>query len=373
MNKVQQGMSQAEVIALVGKPDDVSTQKDWDFSPADVREIWRYGAAGHMKVATLGQIDINHAGRVEEVFGQGSPPPDGMFTEAELSKLCEVMYDLRDLKERYNPRLVIRAVNALQPLGKEKALAAVAEFVRVSSELADVDTWEYLILVLRTLFEVPSVPTAFYEEETPKLPGVMLPDTTNSINLDDPRLLPRFPITIEGDIPFLLPTGVAGSTGPGPEPLLHVAYFRKYGKLRAKPLTPTNKPFAAIEEFINSPRWRLKTTDRGLSDKRVWSGRGLRNQALRLLDTVHRLEPDEDNDYLLFCCCADAQERKREEAENKKIVDDASKLAISWDPQRSLYTRLDGTFRPPFDRSLHPSLTWRPQRANSRSKSLLNG
>ena len=43
MNKVQQGMSQAEVIALVGKPDDVSTQKDWDFSPADVREIWRYG------------------------------------------------------------------------------------------------------------------------------------------------------------------------------------------------------------------------------------------------------------------------------------------------------------------------------------------
>jgi hypothetical protein len=52
MNKVQQGMSQVEVIALVGKPDDVSTQKDWDFGPADVREIWRYGAAGHMKVAT---------------------------------------------------------------------------------------------------------------------------------------------------------------------------------------------------------------------------------------------------------------------------------------------------------------------------------
>ncbi|HEX4072873.1 MAG TPA: hypothetical protein VHX68_16960, partial [Planctomycetaceae bacterium] len=143
MNKVQQGMSQAEVIALVGKPDDVSTQKDWDFSPADVREIWRYGAAGHMKVATLGQIDIDHAGRVSEVFGQGSPRPGGLFTETELSRLFEVIYDLRELKESYNPRLVIRAVNALQPLGKEKALAAVSEFMRVSSELTDTDSWEY--------------------------------------------------------------------------------------------------------------------------------------------------------------------------------------------------------------------------------------
>ena len=30
MSKVQEGMSQAEVIALVGKPDDVTTQKDWE-------------------------------------------------------------------------------------------------------------------------------------------------------------------------------------------------------------------------------------------------------------------------------------------------------------------------------------------------------
>ena len=86
MNKVLRGMSQAEVIALVGKRDDVSTQKDRDFSPADMREIWRYGAAGHMQVAALGQICIKHSGRVEEVFGHGSPPPDGMLTEEELSR-----------------------------------------------------------------------------------------------------------------------------------------------------------------------------------------------------------------------------------------------------------------------------------------------
>src|SRR5580704_11027272 len=40
MSKVHEGMSQAEIIALVGKPDDVTTQKDWEVAFADVREIW---------------------------------------------------------------------------------------------------------------------------------------------------------------------------------------------------------------------------------------------------------------------------------------------------------------------------------------------
>ncbi len=117
-----------------------------------------------MQVATLGQIEINGAGRVAQVFGQGAPPPDGMFTEPELTKLSQVLYnlnDLNDLRRGYNPRLIIRAVNVLWPLGKEKALAAVAEYVRVSNEDTDFHAWESLILVLRTLFEVPTVPTTF--------------------------------------------------------------------------------------------------------------------------------------------------------------------------------------------------------------------
>ena len=75
MSKVQEGMSQAEVIALVGKPDDVTTQKDWDVALADVREIWRYGAAAPMKVATLGQIEINGAGRVARCSAKGLRRP----------------------------------------------------------------------------------------------------------------------------------------------------------------------------------------------------------------------------------------------------------------------------------------------------------
>ncbi len=63
--------------------------------------------------------------------------------------------------------------------------------------------------------------------------------------------------------------------------------------------------------------------------------------------------------YLKYCCCADAKEKKALEAENRKILDQASKLAVRWDAEKSLYTRLDGTFIPPFDETLHPLLTWR--------------
>jgi hypothetical protein len=254
--------------------------------------------------------------------------------------------------------LIIRAVNALWPLGKEKALAAVAEYVRVSNEGTDqMDTWAALILVLRTLFEVPTVPTTFYENDKPQLPGVMLP-YPDWLEPSIAKQLPRLPIMIWGDIPFLLESRGGGSTGPGPQPLMHVDYFRKYGTLRAKPLSPTNKPIVAIERLIESrPLWNPQWgTDHKIGEMQ----RDLYDQALRLLDTVDRREPDEDVGYLKYCCCADAKEKKALETENRKIVDEASKLAVRWDAQKSLYTWLDGTFIPPFDETLHPSLSWHP-------------
>ena len=39
---------------------------------------WRYGTSGHMTFPTLGQLYIDHEGRVQHVFGgDGSPPPAG--------------------------------------------------------------------------------------------------------------------------------------------------------------------------------------------------------------------------------------------------------------------------------------------------------
>jgi len=53
----------------------------------------------------------------------------------------------------YDPRALIRAVNALQPLGKERALAAIGELLRVA--LPSDPAYEGMLLVLRVLFEVP--------------------------------------------------------------------------------------------------------------------------------------------------------------------------------------------------------------------------
>ncbi|HXY37074.1 MAG TPA: hypothetical protein VEI07_22795, partial [Planctomycetaceae bacterium] len=162
MNKIKEGMPEAEVIALVGQPDDVSTDKDWGGSLGHVQRILRYGASGHLKAATLGQIWIDDDHRVRNVFGRGTPPPEGLFTEPELRRLLEALNELPGLNgSHYNPRPVIRAVNLLQPLGKEKSLAAIDEFLRVSFQFTEHNAREGLFLVLRTLFEVPSVRTVF--------------------------------------------------------------------------------------------------------------------------------------------------------------------------------------------------------------------
>jgi hypothetical protein len=374
MNLVREGMSEAEVLARVGKPDDVSTRKDWELMSDPTREVWRYGASGHMAAATLGQIGIDENHKVAWVTGQGAPPPDGMFTQPELRALLEALNDLPAQNgSRYNPRPVIRAVNLLQPVGKERALAAVDEFLRVSFEYADHDAREGLFLVLRTLFQVPNVPTVFPDGSTPSPPGFMPPlyGLPAPSGPDDKTLLPRFPIVIAGDVPFLI-TQWGGHSGPPQMPESHVAYFRKYGTLRAKPLMPSCKPFEALDAVINSRRWWLHfESDRVSRDEEQRKADArkryedqeqrvdLRNQLLRLLETVHRLEPDESSGFLSFGA-SDRRFEKVAERENNKIIAEASKRAIRWDNQNFRYAFLDGTFVPPFDPKRHPTLGWQP-------------
>ena len=139
MNRVKEGMTEAEVVALLGKPDDVHKQIDWGSMLFNARKMWRYGAAGHRQAATLGQVCFDQGHKVSYVSGQGTPPPEGLFTEPELKTLLQALFDLPSYNAgpKYNPRPVIRAVNLLRPLGKEKALAAIDEFLRVSFAFTD--------------------------------------------------------------------------------------------------------------------------------------------------------------------------------------------------------------------------------------------
>src|SRR5262249_49280031 len=59
----------------------------------------------------------------------------------------------------------------------------------------------------------------------------------------DRKLIPRFPILVQDDIPLFLVFGY--SLFGVPEGVgNHVAYFRRHGVLRAKPLAPAEHPLA---------------------------------------------------------------------------------------------------------------------------------
>jgi hypothetical protein len=354
MGKIKEGMPQAEVIKILGPPDDVTTKKDGEGMEINhALEIWRYGASGHMKPATLAQICIDVDHRVQYISGQGPPPPEGMFAEPELRRILEALSDLPGLNGSfYNPRPVIRAVNLLQPLGKEKALAAIEEYLRVSSWLMDDHPREGVFVVLRTLFEVPSGQTVFPHgiASTPGYMPPMLVGASIPAEPNDKKLLPRFPVAIEGDIPFFLVEGY--NLGGRPElPESHVIYFRKFGKLRAKPLSPTAKPIEALQAFENSPRWYFKGKVDGPFEYDRREQILLGNQLMRLLNTVDQVEPNWSGQFLGF----DSDEK------NQKLLHHASTLAIRWDAKECKYTFLDGTSLVPPDPNRYSLHFWTPK------------
>ena len=348
MGKIKEGMPQAEVIKILGPPDDVLTRKDVQ-GLNDALEIWRYGASGHMKPATLAQISIDGEHRAQSIYGLGAPPPEGMFTEPELRRILEALSDVPGLiGSQYSPRSVIRAVNLLQPLGKERALAAIEEFLRVSAPFTEGKAREGLFVVLRTLFEVPTGQTEFpYEMKS--TPGYMPPILAGSPYPEEPndkRLLPRFPVAIEGDIPFYL-VSIYEIGGVPDFPDSHVSYFRKFGKLRAKPLLPTARPVLALEAFEKSPRWYFKGKQFGAHDRheRILLG----NQLMRLLNTVDQVEPNPSGQPF------DSDEKIQ------KFLHHAATLAIRWDAHESKYTFLDGTSLVPPDPNRYSLQLWTPK------------
>lgn len=342
ISELKKGMPQVQVVRLLGRPDDVRTELDpGGISTVDTKEIWRYGTSGHLTTATLGQVYIDKNESVQYVFGRGTPPPVGMFKERDLRILLETLGQVPSYNAawNYNPRKVIRAVNLLQPLGKEKALAAIEEFLRVASDWHG-DGREGVFLVLRALFEVPIDPGYM---------PVMRVGAPISSEPKDRTLLPRFPIVIEGDIPFLFVEGF--DLGGYPEqPESHVACFRKSGEIRARPLAPSDNPFQELDRFAKSPRWIYSEPD-GLHDDQ--RGRQLLGQqVLRLIDTTYRVEPGLTGMLLPF--------GENNAARRNRIIQKVSSLEIHWDASVQKYVFSDGTSLPERELKHYRREIWSP-------------
>jgi hypothetical protein len=327
MSQISPAMTQEEVEAILGKPEDVRTKYDpGGIRRAETEEIWRYGTNGHLTTATLGSIYIDGNGKVQAVCGgEGDPPPAWMFAEEELRSILRILDEAPSYNNGwgYNPRGVIRAVNALQPLGKEKALAAVAEYLRVAPVSFDASGVDGMFLVLRTLFEIPSPPG-----HTP----IMRVGAPSPVEPEDRTKIPRFPIYVQDDIPFLVVSGYSLS-GEAEDPKKHLNYFRKHGVIRSLPLAPPTAPLASIRKALDA------LSNGGAGPDGAPDFDMLFNQALWLLDSVYEVEDTTFGNKMYGATIGDRE----------KAVEAISRLKLRWDGKKQDYTFADGTL-PRIDR-----------------------
>lgn len=77
MSRVKEGMPQAEVLALIGKPDDIRVSGYSGGLMKRPDEEWRYGVSQHLAPAMLGEVGFDENQRVRFVSGQAQCHPTG--------------------------------------------------------------------------------------------------------------------------------------------------------------------------------------------------------------------------------------------------------------------------------------------------------
>jgi hypothetical protein len=287
--RIKENMRQSEVAAILGQPDDIRTQFDsGGIGSMHTKESWCYGTKGHLSFPTLGCVYIDTNGVTEGVSGgKGRPPKSDLFREDELQNLLRLLNTAPEMEgHSYNPLPLIRIVNTLQPQGKEKALAAIGEYVRVSNPWSNTG----LFLVFRVLFDLP-------DDIDPREAGSFgMPEPSGPKN---PHQIPRFPIALVEDIPIMLAGGytLEGMATPM-ETVLE--FFRANGHLRSKLLVPSNEPLAALPKLISSKQWIYADSKLaepggisfGDAETNEREKAMIREQLLRMIDSVYRMPTD---------------------------------------------------------------------------------
>jgi len=344
--KIKTDMPASQVIAILGKPDDIRTPVE-DPQICTWRKVWCYGTNGHLTFPTLGGIFINNHSTVDLAFGgSGDPPSRALFDEAELRQLLRSMNRPRDAvlapgdTMPQSPLAVIQVVNILQPLGKERALALLKEYERVRIPGSWVEGSERteapdLCDVLHVLFDVPKDPGYF---PAPRFYSLPSPDSIR---------MPRFPVWLEGEIPF----NIVGPSGWGTVEN-HLQYFRPDNvHIRARPLRPTAAPLELYDQFVRSCRW-LYEKDKEPECSFEFARRSVQRQLLGLLYTVHR-PPDPES--------MDSPWEKILDKELATLKAEIARRPIRWDEKKMTYTFMDGSTLPRYARKSFPRHLWQTE------------
>jgi hypothetical protein len=281
LSSIKAGMSDTEVIRILGKPNDVRTTDEMQVHVGNSTEAWCFGADGHLGFPTLGTIwFLSVPGRktVLEITGaKGTPPPPSLFDEGELRRLLSMLgHDgRRGLPEVLgHPAWRIKEVNTLAPLGKTKALAAVEEYVRVCPYLfSDYE----MSNLLRVLFDVPN-DTGYMPDSTFL---VVTPRPT------DRKRIPRYPMLILGDVPLQIAFSGFSVGNYIPDFAKDVAWFRDHATIRAKPLQPTDKPLQLLSEW-KAYGWFYRDFKKSESWQYEGIDLGVKRQLCYLVRTIYR-------------------------------------------------------------------------------------
>lgn len=166
---------------------------------------------------------------------------------------------------------LIRAVNALQPVGKNRALEHLQEYTQLTNGIEYFEEGDVVFWIIRLLFE-PARPG----DRTPR-PGI----SWALVQHDSPMAAnwAIAPMACVNDIPMMVGRRIA--MGGVPEhPSSHIQWARRFGVMRDKPLRPTSDPLAAAESLLSSRRFRFLVA--GEHDF-TRTGRRIRDQALAML------------------------------------------------------------------------------------------
>ena len=316
LSRVQCGMIEDEALALMGTPHDVRTRTDgdefmWTLAP----RILCYGTDGHLTFPTLGQVCIGSNGKVLATCGgSGEPPGPSILAEDELREILRSISDAPKLNgAAYNPRNLIRIVNRLQKLGKDRAVAALSEYLRVAPPVTSKRS--RVFLVLRVLFDL--------SDESAHHPMIRIGKPLPAPIGED--AFPRFPILLERDVPCLLTIGYS-SLGNGFRVETHVEFYRRNGSIRSRPLLPTDDPLGVLDDVDMRCRERLFDKDAGIPFR--WRLM-IMSQLLRLVESVYPMDTDKFGFRL--------QRGPAFEQRWAEIEDQVQALHIAWDPETNDY------------------------------------
>jgi len=213
---------------------------------------------------------------------------------------------------QFSPLRMVRAVNALQPLGKEKALKALRAYERLARELSVEQRRKYLVEEDRIL---PIVHLLF-EGKGRRLPGFLL--GAGDVAPPPGGAWPLFPIVLVQDVPFMMVSGyVLNGVPQGAADHLRL----DLGPVRADPLAPRVPALEAADELTQSDAWASLRLGPGNEGRKRWM---IRRQALDAVSSVFRLRPEESSND----CCVDPTETQWRAA-----VARAGSSGLIWSPE----------------------------------------